>query len=125
MIDINNRPVAKYDVSIEVFTKPTTASNDEIKELLQDIYKHAKVFETSIAQNGTRLLSFEIYGSLTSRATSVALHRLFLKVIELEGTAQFRSMDGALFVLDELSAGTEISHTTFNVEHYNANTNVK
>lgn len=120
-----NKPKKKMVESIEIFMLSETATNEEIKAQLQKLYKGNKIFETSIAQNGVRLLSFEVYGNLSSRATSVALHELLQNIIKLEGSVQFRSMDNTLFILDSLSNTTELSSTTFSLSQYNATTKTK
>lgn len=120
-----NKPSKKMVDSIEIFMLSKTASNKEVKAQLQELYKGNKVFETSIAQNGVRLLSFEVYGNLNTRSNSVALHKLFLAIIKQEDTAQFKSTDGTLFILDSLSNTMELSSTTFKLSQYNKDTNTK
>lgn len=124
-MDAKNKPAQKMVESIEIFMMSKTANNEVVKEQLEKLYKGNKVFETSIAQNGTRLLSFEIYGNLNSRGNSTTLHKLFQAIISLEGTAQFKSTDSTLFVLDSLSKTMELSSTTFKLSEYNAQTNTK
>ena len=124
-MDNKNKPSKKMVESIEIFMLSETATNEDVKVQLQKLYKGNKVFETSIAQNGVRLLSFEIYGNLSARGTSVVLHELLQNIIKLEGTAQFKSTDGTLFILDSLSNTMELSSTTFKLSQYNKETNTK
>lgn len=124
-MDNKNKPSKKMVESIEIFMLSETATNEEIKAQLQKLYKGNKIFETSIAQNGIRLLSFEVYGNLSARSTSVVLHKLLQSIIKLEGAAQFKSTDGTLFVLDSLSSTMELSSTTFKLSQYNKETNTK
>lgn len=124
-MDNKNKPSEKLTQSIKIFMLVNTANDEIVKEKLQNIYKHTRVFESSIAQNGTRLLSFEVYGNLSSRVSSVALHELFKAIIKLEGTAQFISTDGTFFVLDSLSSTTELSSSTFKASDYTATTKTK
>lgn len=124
-MDNKNKPSKKMVESIEIFMLSETATNEDVKAQLQKLYKENKVFETSIAQNGIRLLSFEVYGNLSARGTSVVLHELLQNIIKLEGTAQFKSTDGTLFILDSLSNTMELSSTTFKLSEYNAKTNTK
>ena len=124
-MDNKNKPSKKMVESIEIFMLSETATNEDVKAQLQKLYKGNKIFETSIAQNGIRLLSFEVYGNLSARSTSVVLHELLQNIIKLEGTAQFKSTDGTLFVLDSLSSTMELSSTTFKLSQYNKETNTK
>ena len=125
MLDDKNKPVKKVVESIEIFMESKTANTDEVREQLQKLYKDNEVFETSIAKNGVRLLSYEIYGNLNSRSNSTALHKLMTEIIKIQGTVQFKSTDGTLFVLDSLSKTVELSSTTFKLSEYNKNTNTK
>lgn len=124
-MDAKNKPAQKMVESIEIFMLSGTANDEVLKEQLQKLYKENEVFETSIAKNGVRLLSFEIYGSLKSRSNSVALHKLMQAIISAEGTVQFRSTDRTLFVLDSLSKTMESSTSTFKLSEYNAQTKTK
>lgn len=124
-MDNKNKPSKKMVESIEIFMLSETATNEDVKAQLQKLYKGNKIFETSIAQNGIRLLSFEVYGNLSARGTSVVLHELLQNIIKLEGTAQFKSTDGTLFILDSLSNTMELSSTTFQLNRYDKETNTK
>ncbi|WP_436962889.1 hypothetical protein [Staphylococcus xylosus] len=120
-----NRPSEKKMEMIKIFVSSKIATDKDVKVLLQKLYKGNEVFETAIAQNGTRLISFEIYGNLSSRSNSVILHELLQNIIKLEGSVQFISTDNTLFKLDDICNTTELSSTTFKASDYNAKTNTK